>query len=1019
MKPTHLRLIHLFLIAALLASTLPQPAPAVGQTTGQTYILNEDFTSYGGVFWTPQSNPLFNHSFTMASEWDSAGQLLEMPTPPSPPYNFTLYAGNEDRITFNLPSATASVTEAQVWGWASPAINGGKVGRGRVVFEGTGDEKTFTFVGTTPQWTLFKASETDTGDNGRVLGAIVAVRLKDMGGLGSAGPFFDSLRVVAVTPPRRSNLALTMGGPASPLTPGATATYNLTVTNTGPEDAPSVVIEDTLPYAGTFVPGGSSSACQLVNERVRCDLGTLASGASRTVTIAVQVGSSVCATFANRATVTAQAYDANLADNTVVHTATTSNPACADYSVELTAWPVPVDPEADFTYALTVSNAGPDTAGATITANLPNQVFPTSTLSDPGVTCSGSHQITCTVAPLAPGQQAQVFVTAHLSIVATGLLETTASVTPTVSDPRTENNATRFRFTGGTAYTYTLIAEAGVGALANYDGIRGVAMNENGEVAFWASHENGVDANNRILYDDWAAFVGDGTTTTKRFGLTDLAPVTAPAQQRWGSCLAINNAGWLAALTYVDVTTGATYEMTANTLHLIDPNGARTQLVSTSSAVDGPAFERFRNAALNNSNEVLTIVTASTASSPASLALFAGGQRTELYRTNRRIDVAGLNDLGDFAYVEAPVDWWVNHYELWVKQRTASGIFGYDILQHDSRPSTGWADFGMTLNNHRQVAYSQLVKDLNTGVTTEYLHAGYAQPVISWTSLAQTTQYGHRVYETGINDQGRYAYYGSISATNNYKLGIFTGPNFLANRVVAFSSTVNSGWGTYLLDSTAHDDYTDCTIPINNAGQIAFAALLDNGRIVVMRAEPTRDNDGDGVTDWDELGGPNSGDGNGDNIPDSVQPNVASVTNPVDGRVLTFATDPNFTLVNARSVPNPSPGNAPADPFPFGHFAFEITDLPPGGSTTVTVHMPWNAIASWWKYGPTPGNPTPHWYDFAFDGATGAEINGAVVTLHFVDGARGDSDLTANGTIVDPGGPLAYPHVLNLPTVLR
>ena len=36
---------------------------------------------------------------------------------------------------------------------------------------------------------------------------------------------------------------------------------------------------------------------------------------------------------------------------------------------------------------------------------------------------------------------------------------------------------------------------------------------------------------------------------------------------------------------------------------------------------------------------------------------------------------------------------------------------------------------------------------------------------------------------------------------------------------------------------------------------------------------------------------------------------------------------------------------------------------------------------------------------------TGAVINGNIITLHFVDGLRGDDDLTANGTIVEPGGP--------------
>ena len=48
------------------------------------------------------------------------------------------------------------------------------------------------------------------------------------------------------------------------------------------------------------------------------------------------------------------------------------------------------------------------------------------------------------------------------------------------------------------------------------------------------------------------------------------------------------------------------------------------------------------------------------------------------------------------------------------------------------------------------------------------------------------------------------------------------------------------------------------------------------------------------------------------------------------------------------------------------------------------------------------------------DGETGAQINGNTITLHFVDGARGDDDLEANGQISDPGGPALY----TVPTAL-
>ena len=57
------------------------------------------------------------------------------------------------------------------------------------------------------------------------------------------------------------------------------------------------------------------------------------------------------------------------------------------------------------------------------------------------------------------------------------------------------------------------------------------------------------------------------------------------------------------------------------------------------------------------------------------------------------------------------------------------------------------------------------------------------------------------------------------------------------------------------------------------------------------------------------------------------------------------------------------------------------------------------------KFGPTPANPVDHLYEFSFNGETGAEFVDNEVILHFVDGKRGDSDLLANGVIVDPGTP--------------
>ncbi|MBE0651929.1 MAG: T9SS type A sorting domain-containing protein [Bacteroidales bacterium] len=72
------------------------------------------------------------------------------------------------------------------------------------------------------------------------------------------------------------------------------------------------------------------------------------------------------------------------------------------------------------------------------------------------------------------------------------------------------------------------------------------------------------------------------------------------------------------------------------------------------------------------------------------------------------------------------------------------------------------------------------------------------------------------------------------------------------------------------------------------------------------------------------------------------------------------------------------------------------------------MYLPQGAvITDYYKYGQTPVLPLPHWYQFMYDSQTGAEIiQPNVIDLHFIDGERGDNDITVNGFIVDPGGPV-------------
>jgi hypothetical protein len=99
---------------------------------------------------------------------------------------------------------------------------------------------------------------------------------------------------------------------------------------------------------------------------------------------------------------------------------------------------------------------------------------------------------------------------------------------------------------------------------------------------------------------------------------------------------------------------------------------------------------------------------------------------------------------------------------------------------------------------------------------------------------------------------------------------------------------------------------------------------------------------------------------------------------------------------------SPPAGTAPAGiRFAHGLIDFVTSGCVPGSTLTFVVTMP-NALPTttqYWKYGPTPGNATPHWYTIP------ATTSGNTVTFTITDGGLGDDDLVANGTIVDQGGP--------------
>jgi hypothetical protein len=151
--------------------------------------------------------------------------------------------------------------------------------------------------------------------------------------------------------------------------------------------------------------------------------------------------------------------------------------------------------------------------------------------------------------------------------------------------------------------------------------------------------------------------------------------------------------------------------------------------------------------------------------------------------------------------------------------------------------------------------------------------------------------------------------------------------------------------------------------------------------------------------------GPNHGDGNRDGIRDAVQDDVTSLRASSGGSFVTVDAM-GHTLTNVRAIATPSQTTLAQQGLenvnlPYGMFGFEVHGVQPGGAAEVKLFLPEGFNSnSYYKQ-----DSTGALQHFDFDGTTGALFNGNVVTLHVVDGGRGDADGVANGTILDPGGP--------------
>lgn len=184
-----------------------------------------------------------------------------------------------------------------------------------------------------------------------------------------------------------------------------------------------------------------------------------------------------------------------------------------------------------------------------------------------------------------------------------------------------------------------------------------------------------------------------------------------------------------------------------------------------------------------------------------------------------------------------------------------------------------------------------------------------------------------------------------------------------------------------------------------------------NGSFVTVMEACINTEDSDGACSATEDLAP-GGDGNGDGIQDRNQSNVTTIKGALGGTT-TFEAESTMRLDPVIAVGSPTvsallakfkspPGQSVH--FNNGMYRFSMAGaIGPAGSIVTMYDGATARPTHYYAYGPTPDDPAPHWYDFAFDGVTGAEIKNDMIVLHFVDGGRGDDDLTANNSVTHAG----------------
>jgi uncharacterized repeat protein (TIGR01451 family) len=272
-----------------------------------------------------------------------------------------------------------------------------------------------------------------------------------------------------------ADLSVTKTASPDPVTPGTDLTYTITVTNSGPDPAPSALLGDALPAETTFVsltvPGGWSCTTPAVGAggTVSCTHPSFAVGnAVFTLVVHVNPATPAGTQISNAAGASSAVPDPNPEDE--VGVAITTVGGSADLSVTKVDSTDPVNAGSNLGYTITVANAGPSYAGTVeLSDTLPAGTTFQSLSVPAGWSCAtlavgAAGTVSCSIGAFAPGNAVFNLTVAVGSGVANGtVLTNTATVTSASPDlnPGNESATATTTVNNLTTITATKTVSAG------------------------------------------------------------------------------------------------------------------------------------------------------------------------------------------------------------------------------------------------------------------------------------------------------------------------------------------------------------------------------------------------------------------------------------------------------------------------------------------------------------------------------------------------------------------------------